>query len=84
MVQRKSDCVVVPMKRVMIGEGSAQQKGGVQVRTTEPHTAVGNCVSHSDNTGNQDPVSRRAQIAAKARSDSRFQSAIPVKIFGSV
>ena len=73
MVQRKSDCVVLPMKRVMIGEGSAQQKGAVQVKTTEPHTAVGNWVKHSDNAGNNDPVSRRARIAAKARSDSSFQ-----------
>lgn len=43
------------------------------MKTTEPHTAVGNWVKHSDNAGNNDPVSKRARIAAKARSDSRFQ-----------
>ena len=43
------------------------------MKTTEPHTAVGNWVKHSDNAGNNDPVSRRAQIAVKARSDLRFQ-----------
>ena len=43
------------------------------MKTTEPHIAVGNWVKHSDNPGNNDPVSRRARIAAKARSDSSFQ-----------
>ncbi len=69
---RNSDCVVVLMKRVMIAEGRAQRKGAVQMRKKEPHTAVGNSVGHSDDTG-IDPASRRALIAAKARNKPKEQ-----------
>lgn len=43
------------------------------MKITEPHIAVGNWVKHSDNAGHNDPVSKRARIAAKARNDSSFQ-----------
>lgn len=61
--QEKSDCVVVPMKRVMNIEGSAQEKGAVQVKILEPHTMVGNLVEHRVDI--KDPESKRALIAAK-------------------
>jgi RNA-directed DNA polymerase len=63
----KSDCAIVPLKRVMIAEGRVQQKGAVQVRKSEPHAGAGNLNGRSDKAGN-DPASRRARIAAKARS----------------
>ena len=71
MVQEKSDCVIVPVKRVMIVEESAQQKGAVQVKVSEPRTMVGNLIEHSVNIN--DPASRRALIAAKARKEPKAQ-----------
>jgi RNA-directed DNA polymerase len=44
----------------------------VQVKKSEPHTVVGKGVEHSVNTAN-DPTSRLALIAAKARSNPKEQ-----------
>jgi group II intron reverse transcriptase/maturase len=42
------------------------------VKKSEPHTVAGNPTGHSDGKG-RDPVSRRAAIAAKARSNPKEQ-----------
>jgi group II intron reverse transcriptase/maturase len=48
------------------------EKRRLQVRKSEPHTEAGNPVGHSAEQG-RDPVSRRAAIAAKARSHPKEQ-----------
>jgi hypothetical protein len=63
------------MKRVMNVEGRMQQKGTVQMMKQEPCTAMGNLFGHRDDT-KLDPASRRALIAAKARSNPKEQSII--------
>jgi RNA-directed DNA polymerase len=42
------------------------------VRKTEPHTGVGNLIEHSSRRDN-DPLSRRAQIASRARIEPKMQ-----------
>ena len=68
----KSDCGIIPMKRLITVEGRAQQEGAVQVRKLEQHAVAETLNGHSDKTGN-DPVSRRARIAARARSHPKEQ-----------
>jgi group II intron reverse transcriptase/maturase len=72
MEHGKSDFVIVPMNQVIIGEGRAKQKGEVQVGTKEPNSESGNPNGRRAITGN-DLESKRARIAAKARSNPKEQ-----------
>lgn len=62
--ERKSDCFIVPAKRVIIVEGRGQQLGELQMNEKRPNTEAGNV----NGRRNIDELSiKRARLAAKAR-----------------
>jgi RNA-directed DNA polymerase len=53
-------------------EGRAWQEGALHVKMEEPYTVAGNPSGRSEGVGN-DPISRRARLAIKARSNPKEQ-----------
>lgn len=66
MIAGKSDHIVVVLIRLINGEPRVWQKGQMPVKTQGPYTEMGHSAGCKDSV-KQDPVSRRAAIAAKAR-----------------